>query len=155
MQYLNQEDLTPDSYQRFITESIGDADGSDVVDKNEARAIALVKTYINDLYDTKSIFGYTIPAQYEEDKPVIVPPIRNELLVDIISKITLYKIIRRNAARKVPEDYKDDFNWAIGQLERINSGRIALSDLPPSVDEDGNTQSESIWGNLSNPDFFI
>lgn len=148
MKYLEEDDLTADSYQRFITDSSNDIEN--IVDKNEARAIALVQTYLSDRYDIGSIFGQTLAGP-----PIVeVPPLRNELLVDIISKITLYKIFRRNAARKLSEDIKDDFNWAITQLERINAGRVIL-DLPPVVDDDGNVVSDSIWGDLTNTDFYI
>jgi len=143
MKYLTDDDLTADSYQRFIQESTGDI--ADVINKNEERAIALVRTYLSDRYDVATIFAEVLPG---------VDPLRNELLVDIITKITLYKIFRRNAARKLPEDIKEDFKWAIEQLERINSGRTKL-DLPPALDDSGNVLSNSIWGDLTNPDFYI
>ncbi|MCZ2393407.1 MAG: DUF1320 domain-containing protein [Chitinophagales bacterium] len=143
MKYLSKDDLITDSFERFIDES--SKDFSETIDNNEARSIALVKSYLADRYAVDIIFGENTPP---------TPPLRNELLVDIISKITLYKIFRRNAARKLPNDIKEDYEWAIQQLTRINSGRVLL-DLPPALDDEGRPMSETIWGDLTNPDFYI
>lgn len=143
MIYLENSDLTADAYQRFITESQGD--GEDVLNKCELRAIAMVKTYISSRYDVLDIFG---------DEELETEPLRNELLVEIISKITLYRLFGRNAARKLPADIKEDFEWALKMLEKIQTGRLQL-DLPPALDEGGLPKSNSIWGNNSNQDFYI
>lgn len=142
MTYLTPDDLTADAYQRFITESSGD--GTDVIDKCEERAIALTQTYLT-RYSIIDIFG---------DPDLSIAPLRNELLVEIISKITLYRLFKRNAARKLPEDIKEDFDWALKMLEKIQTGRTPL-DLPPALDESGNAKSYSIWGNNTNEDYYI
>lgn len=154
MQYLTNEDLTADSYQRFLTESSGD--GENTINKCEARAIALVSTYLNKRYSTTDIFGILSDDEStgEEDPEFDIPPLRNELLVEIITKITLYRLFRRNAARKLPEEIKEDFEWALKTLEKIQTGRITL-DLPPAMDDNGNAISNSIWGNNSNGDYYI
>lgn len=152
MIYITKDDLTADSYERFINESSEDIENT--LDKCEARAIALVITYLKGRYDTDVIFGFPIVEDEEEDPVPSTPPMRDELLVDIISKITLYRVFRRNAPRKLPSDVKEDYQWAIDQLSRINSGRVTM-ELPPAVDESGNVISNSIWGNNTNKDYYI
>lgn len=153
MRYITLDDLTADSYERFINES--SADIPNTLDKNEARAIGLVKTYL-ERYDTGSIFGSLIEANEDEEdeEPEYTPPIRHELLVEIICKITLRKVFGRNAARKVPEDVQKDYDWAIKELERIRNGSVNLG-LPPAIDESGGTTSNSMWGNNTNTDYYI
>jgi len=152
MKYITSEDLAADIYQRFVTEST--TDGDNVLDNNESRAISLVKTHIGGRYDTGAIFGLNI-GNDAQGNPIVSPPIRDELLVDIISKITLYKTLRRNAARKVPTDCAEDYKWAMEQLEKINAGRIKLK-LPPAIeDTTGKPISNGVWGNNSNSNFYI
>lgn len=152
MKYLDDTDLTTDSYKRFITESSGDGhDQQSIIDDCEARAIAIANTYLSNRYDVQSVFG--TPENDDPPTPAI-PGIRNELLAEIITKITLYKLFRRNAARKVSTDIKEDYDWAIKMLEKIQTGRTIL-DLPPALDEEGNARSNSIWGNSSNRDFYL
>jgi hypothetical protein len=140
MIYLNQTDLTTDTFDRFIQESTSDAPG--IIDKNELRSIEIVKSFLSGRYNVNMIFNP-------------VAPIRNELLIDIISKITLYKIFRRNAARKLPQDVNEDYTWALKELEKINTRRISLNDLPPAESSPGQTISNTVWGNNSNRDFYI
>lgn len=152
MIYITSEDLSDGSYERFINESIGD--GENVIENNELKAIELVKTYLNDRYDVGAIFGVEID-QDESGAPIFSPPIRNPLLADIIGKITLYKIFRRNSARKAPVDSKEDFEWAIKQLEKLASGKPKLP-LPPAINEStGNPISNTVWGNNTNPNNYI
>ena len=136
MIYITENDLTADSFERFITDSSADID--DTLDKNELRAIDIVKTYLSARYDVTAIF---------------TTPIRHEMLVDIICKITLYKVFRRNAARKIPADAKEDYDWAMKMLEKIEAGKPVL-DLPIKI-IDGTPISTSIWGNNKQADFYI
>lgn len=147
MRYLTRDDLIDGSYEQFIIDSTSDWTG--VIPSVEAKAIALVSTYLTK-YDVDTIFG--IPM---EDTDGYTPGIRHELLADILTKITLYKIFRRNAARKIPQDIKEDYDWAIKQLESIRNGSVVLDDLPPAINEDGSSTSNSMWGNNTNTDYYI
>ncbi|MBX7204160.1 MAG: DUF1320 domain-containing protein [Bacteroidia bacterium] len=139
MIYLTQDDLNLESFERFITESTGG--DSSIVDNAEKKAIAHCKTFLS-RYDVEDVFD-------EEE------PIRDEHLANIIAIITCYKIISRNAARKVPSDAREDYKWALEQLEKIQTGRVTL-ELPPRIDSStGNAVSNAIFGNISNPDFYI
>lgn len=84
-----------------------------------------------------------------------ISPIANEVLKEILAKFVLYKLIRRNAARKVPNDYKEQYDEALKTLKEIATGVIRLDGVPPAVDNTGSVISNSISGNLSNPNFYI
>lgn len=140
MIYLQDDDLKTDSQERFIQESTADNENS--IDKIEERVVELVSTYMADRYDTDLIFNP-------------VAPIRNAVLVDIISKITLYNVFRRNAARKVSTDIKEDYDWAIKELGKINAGTLVLGKLPVPGPAKPEPNSDSLWGNNSNPNFYI
>lgn len=141
MRYITPNDLKTDAQERFITDST--ADNTDSADYIEKQVVDLVITYLYGRYDTDLIF--------DEQQPI-----RNELLVDIISKITLYRIFRRNAARKVNADTKEDYDWAMKELDKINAGRTILKNLPtPSNTDTTEPNSNGLWGNNSNRDFYI
>lgn len=140
MIYLQPSDLVTDSKEKFIEESTADAENSP--ERHELKAIALVKTYLPSRYDKEAIFHSTTP-------------IRNELLIDIITKIVLYGIFRRNAARRMPSDLKEDYDAAMKRLEKINAGSLRLDGLPLITDDTGNASSTSMWGNNSNRNFYI
>jgi phage gp36-like protein len=141
MIYLEKKDLITDAFERLIDDS--SKDDITVLDKAEQRAIEFVKTMIGSRYNVNLIFT--------EGAPII-----NEMLVQILSRIVLYRVIKRNAARKVPTDYKEDYDEALAWLKDIATGKIPLDGLPLPVDENGNaTNSNSLWGNNSNPNFYI
>lgn len=79
---------------------------------------------------------------------------RNQIILRILLKMCLYDFIRRNAARKVPDDYREDYNWAIKELEKLQSG-FAYADLPPYKDGDGEEILKPIYGNNTNTDNYI
>lgn len=152
MIYLEKTDLVTLSFERFIDESSGDtpAEGENIqqvrdriLDEIELKNIKLVSSYIGNKYDVELIF--------DEGEPV-----RNELLVNILVKLCLYDIIRRNAARKVPTDYKEEYDKAMELLEKIAYGKLPVTGLPVPTDDDGNAiTSNTLWGNNSNKDFYI
>mgnify|MGYP006208135207 CR=1 FL=1 len=141
MIYLEKEDLIVQAYERFIDES--SEDQPNILEDTEARGIAYLKTVIGTRYDVNLIFHET-------------SPVRNELIVKILSVIVVYNIIRRNAARKVPTDYKEDYEEAMKLLKDIATGVIVLDGVPTPTDENGNPiNSNTIFGNNKNTDFYI
>lgn len=140
MIYLKKDDLITHAFEVFINESSNDFD--ETLNNIEAENIELIKSYIGTRYDVKEIFS-------------ILTPIRNPLLTRILSKLTLFDIVRRNAARKVPIDYKEEYDKALELLEKIATGRIKADGLPIAVDDNGNIISNSLWGNNSNTNYFI
>lgn len=140
MIYLNKDDLVTVAFERLIDES--SADFQDTIINCELQNIELIKGYLSSRYNTDEIFN-------------VLTPIRNTIIVRILSKLTIFDIVRRNAGRKVPTDYKEEYDKAIELLEKISTGRIKLTGVPPAVDENGNINSNSIWGNNSNKNFYI
>jgi hypothetical protein len=139
MIYITDEDLQTDSFQRFIDDST--ADFANAKNASELKVIGIVKTLLKGRYNVDTIFA--VPG-----------PIRDEFLVDIITKLVLHKIFGRNAARKVPSDVKDNHDWAMKQLKEINAGKVDL-DLPKLIDDSGNAKGKTVWGNNSNKNFYI
>lgn len=141
MIYLTKEDLITSSFERFIDESSEDND--EVINGVELQNIELIKSYLGTRYNVAEIFS-------------ISAPIRNTLLIRILIKLVMFDVIRRNAARKVPTDYKEEYDKALELLEKIATGRIKLDGLPGPVDENGNpVQSNTLWGNNTNKNFYI
>lgn len=138
MQYINKYDLTV-CIQNNLLEDNTQANDT-ILDNIETETIALAAGYLAGRYDTTRMFA--------------TPPVRNGVLVQIISAITVYRVVRRNAARKVPEDYHNLYTDAIRLLERIQAGSLALEGCPAITAPDGST-GKLMYGNTTNPDFFI
>lgn len=140
MIYLEKDYLQTHIFERFLEES--SADYMDMLDNAEAEQIGVIKSMLAGRYDVALIFN--------EDAPII-----NEVLKRILSKLVIYDAVRRNAARKVPTDYKDEYDWAMAMLEKLSTGKIVLDDLPkPPLNPDG-TSGTTLWGNNSDKNFYI
>lgn len=148
MIYVNKEDLESEIQERLLNESVAlgidkELNDNDIVNDIENKAIALVISYIAGKYDYETIFSKT-------------QPIRNEVLVQIISRIVVYRCVRRNAARKVPDDYITLYNDSITMLGKIQSGAIGLVNCPLIIktNQDGQPISP-ISGNNRKSDYYI
>lgn len=139
MKYLTEEYLFTHAFERAVTEST--ADFGQTLDNLETETIDLVKTYLSQYYDVSKIFSET-------------EPVYNGVLKKVMTKIILYEAVRRNAYRKVPTDYNEDYKWAIETLEKLNNGKLTLHDLPPKGSNE-NDNSRLMWGNLSNKNNYI
>lgn len=140
MIYLEDDDLLTDSKQRFIDDST--KDDAEAINKAELKCIGVVKTYLSGRYNVDLIFNE-------------IEPIRNEVLVEILVKLTLKKIFGRNAARKVPTDVKDDYDEAMKQLKELNAGTLTIKGLPIPTNDNGAPSASPLFGNLTNTDFYI
>lgn len=140
MIYIDKEYLISFAQERFIDES--SQSDETILDQIEETQIAVIKSYLGTRYDTATVFDET-------------DPVHNEVLREILAKLVLYKLIRRNAARKVPNDYKEQYDEAMKTLKEVSIGVIPLSDVPAAVDSTGAIISNSISGNLTNKDFYI
>ena len=138
MIYLEQEDLIEVIQERLLDDSL-QLDNT-ILDGLEKKAIAFAVSYISGRYKTDEIF--TDPVK------------RHPLLVQAIAMIVIYRAVRRNAARKVPDDYPDIYKEAIKILENIQAGSQKLDGLPEITDKDGSSAG-LMYGNTTNPDFFI
>lgn len=140
MIYIDKDYLISFAQERFIDES--SQSDETILDQIEETQIAVIKSYLGTRYDTATVFDET-------------DPVHNEVLREILAKLVLYKLIRRNAARKVPNDYKEQYDEAMKTLKEVSIGIIPLSDVPAAVDSTGAIISKSISGNLTNKDFYI
>lgn len=141
LKYLTLLDLTAQSFQRFIEES--SKDDFEVLETLENQAIELVATYIGSKYDVVKIF----------DKDA---PIKNPVLSKIIARLTLTELFKRNAARKVNTQMLADYDQAMADLEKIATGRLPIYGLPTPTNDSGNpVQSNTLYGNNSNKNFYI
>jgi len=140
MIYLTKTDLIALAFERLIDES--SLDFEDLLATVELKNIAVIKTYIGSRYNVDVIFD-------------AINPLRNEVLVGILSNMVLYDVVRRNAARKVPTDYKEDYEKSELLLQKIAFGRLVLSDVPVAIDSQGNPATPIMIGNTSNKNFYI
>lgn len=140
MVYLSKENLITHAFERLIDESSKDFENS--LKNIEAENIGIIKSYLGAHYDVDTIF--------DEDNPI-----RNPLLVRILSKMVLYDVVRRNAARKVPGDFVEEYEKAMETLEKIAFGKLEIKELPPAIDDDGKIISNTLFGNNRNKNFYI
>ena len=138
MIYIKQEDIKANIQETMLQASIEKDSG--ILDILEAQTIDEVKSYIGARYDTYKIFGN--------------PPIINGMLVRIIVSLVTYRAIRRNAARKVPDDYTEMRDWAYGVLENIRDGIMPLPDIPQAVDPETG-EKLSLFGSNRKPEYFL
>ena len=138
MIYIKQEDIKANIQETMLQASIEKDSG--ILDTLEAQTIDEVKSYIGARYDTSKIFGD--------------PPIINGMLVRIIVSLVTYRAIRRNAARKVPDDYTEMRDWAYGVLENIRDGIMPLPDAPQAVDPETG-EKLSLFGSNRKPEYFL
>ena len=140
MIYIDKPYLISFAQERLIDESAQNDDV--IINQIELTQIAVIKSYLGTRYDTATVFDET-------------DPVHNEVLREVLAKLVLYKLVRRNAARKVPSDYKEQYDEAMKTLKEVSIGIIPLSGVPVAVDSTGAIISNSISGNLSNPNFYI
>jgi hypothetical protein len=141
MRYLQREDLTEVIQEYFLDDSKQFDDK--VTDGLEEKAIAFAISYIDGRYKTDEIFGDSVK--------------RTPLLVMVIARLVVYWTVRRNAARKVPEDYKAIYDEAVAILTKIQTGVQTLPEgMPPITGGDGSSSSAALmYGNTTNDDNFI
>lgn len=138
MRYLEKEDLVEVIQEYFLDDSKQFDDK--VTDGLEEKAIAFVISYISGRYKTDEIFADPVK--------------RTPLLIFVIARLVVYWTVRRNAARKVPEDYKTIYDEAVSILSKIQSGVQTLPGMPEVTGNDGST-AELMYGNTTNDNLFI
>lgn len=138
MKYITIKDIVTNIHESMIQSSIEKDTG--ILDAIELQTIDEIKSYIGARYDTSKIFGDT--------------PIVNGMLTRIIVCIVTYRAIRRNAARKVPDDYTEMQEWAYDVLEKIRDGIMTLPDAPSAVDPETGDRL-SLFGSNRKPEYFL
>lgn len=138
MVYISKEDITANIQETMLQTSI-DKD-SNILDTLERQVIDEVKSYIGTRYDTSKIFGF--------------PAVINGMLSRIIVCLVTYRAIRRNAARKVPDDYVEMKDWAYEVLGNIRDGIMPLPDVPLATDPETG-EKLSLFGSNRKPEYFL
>ena len=138
MRYITKEDLIEVIQERLLDESVAGFP-DDLLDGIESKAIDFAISYISGRYNTEVIFGD--------------PVMRSGLLVQAIAMIVVYRAVKRNAARKVPDDFPDLYTEAKQILNNIQTGAQSLPGMPEITGDSGTTGS-LMFGNNTNKDFF-
>ena len=138
MIYISKQEIIANIQETMLQTSI--EKDNDILETLEKQVIDEVKSYIGARYDTSKIFG--------------VPAIINGMLSRIIVCLVTYRAIRRNAARKVPDDYVEMKDWAYEVLEKIRDGIMPLSDVPQAVDPETG-EKLSLFGSNRKPEYFL
>lgn len=138
--YLTAADLKVGMIDKFINER-SEENIEEVIEGIEIQNIALIRAKLSGRFDTLAIFNAAGAD-------------RDYLIINILTKLVLYDFVRRNAARKVPEDYVKGWEWAISELNKLSSGKLVPDDLPVFIQE----QTESggtFHGNNFNTDWTL
>lgn len=106
------------------------------LDTIELQQIAFIKSKIRSRFDTAVVFSV---ADYE-DKPIIK---------QVLTSLVNYFVVKRNAPRKIPTDFKDNYNWAIKWLNEVRDGKET-----PELPLKEAVKKEVLWGNNKNEDYY-
>lgn len=126
---------------QFRTER-SDENNDAILEALEMQNMEVMRSKLAGRYDTDAIFSATGTD-------------RHPLIVMLLTKLVLYAYIRRNAARKVPDDFVREWEWAMKTLDAIEAGKQVPAGLPVPVDENGDEVGRIIWANTKNNDYYI
>lgn len=136
MIFLTRPDLESQIFDDYIEDN---TEGNDeILNSIEKSNIALVKSKLNKRFDVEAIFN----ASGND---------RSDLIVKYLGYLVLYDLVRRNAARKIPSDVKDDYKTAMCWLNDVRNGD-ETPDLPLI---DNSTFKEVYHGNSTDLSLYI
>ena len=138
--FLTTSDLKSHILEQYLTER-SEETPQIILESLELQNIELIKSKLKGRFDTEEIFNETGTD-------------RHWLIIKILVKLVLYDFIRRNAARKVPTDYREEWEWAMKLLEKIKAGKEVPDGLPVFIDTEGNS-GRAVIGNNKNSDIYI
>lgn len=135
LSFLTEDDLKTQLFETYIDDSV--QEDLEALDKIEGQQIAFMKSKLRSRFDTAVVFSAT---DYE-DKPIIK---------QVLTSLVNYYVVKRNAPRKIPTDFKDNYNWAIKWLDSVRDG-IESPELPLKEIE----RKAVLWGNSKNEDLYL
>ena len=135
LQFLASKELEGRLFSQFIDET--NPEDVDAIKTIEKQAIALVKSKLKSRYDITDMFG---AAEYTG----------RDLIVWAVVGIVVYRFIRRNAARKVPTDFADDYKEVMKWLTDVRDG-LEDPELPALPEAD----KKVFWGNNKNENLYL
>ncbi|HIB37969.1 phage protein Gp36 family protein [Mesonia sp.] len=134
-QFITKDDLETRVFEQFIDES--EQEDIEATEAIEKQAIALVKSKLRKRFDVGIIFS---DAPYEG----------RDLIIWAITGIVTYRLVRRNAARKVPSDFVKEYDEVKEWLNAVRDGKENPElPLPEEVE-----QKLVNWGNSTNQDLY-
>lgn len=136
LQFLTPEDLETRVFEDYLDDS--EQEDIEATQNIEKQAMSLVKSKLRKRYDTDIIFT---DAPYDG----------RDLIIWAMSGIVSYRLIRRNAARKIPSDIKEDYKEVMAWLNDVRDGN-ENPELPMLPEED---QKGVLWGNSTNQNLYV
>lgn len=134
LSFLTEDDLKTQLFETYIDDSV--QEDLQALDNIELQQIAFMKSKLRGRFDVAVMFSV---ADYE-DKPIIK---------QVLTSLVNYFVVKRNAPRKIPSDFKDNYNWAIKWLDSVRDA-IESPELPAKEVERKTVQ----WGNNKNEDYY-
>lgn len=134
LSFLTEDDLKTQLFETYIDDSV--QEDLHALDNIELQQIAFMKSKLRGRFDVAVMFSV---ADYE-DKPIIK---------QVLTSLVNYFVVKRNAPRKIPSDFKDNYNWAIKWLDNVRDA-IESPELPAKEVERKTVQ----WGNNKNEDYY-
>ena len=132
--FLTIDDLKTQLFEDYVDESVQDELAA--LDQIELQQISLMKSKLRTRFDVATIFS---AADYE-DKP---------LIKQVLTALVNYFVVKRNAARKIPTDFKDGYTWAMKWLNDVRDGNDT-----PSLPVLESARKAVLWGNNKNEDLY-
>lgn len=135
-QFITKDDLETRVFEDYIDES--EQEDIEATEAIEKQAIAMVKSKLRKRFDLAIIFSN---AEYEG----------RDLIIWALSGIICYRLVKRNAARKVPSDFVKDYEEVKNWLDAVRDGNEDPG-LPELVEPE---QKQVLWGNSKNEDLYL
>jgi phage gp36-like protein len=123
MAFIVKQDLLTQIRQLRLEQML-DSQDTTLIPQVSSEAVAVVRQYLNSLYDTEEIFAAS--GEY-----------RDTLVLLWCKTVALYLLHQRLAGVMMPEHVRDMYLETLRQLERVGNGKTEL-DLPRKADRDVN-----------------
>jgi hypothetical protein len=133
--FLTKPELTAQIFEIYLDDSL--EDDLAILDQIELENISLMKGKIRERYDVAKVFS---KVEGYEDKP---------LIKKVLSALVNYAVVKRNKARKIPNDFSDEYKWAMSWLKDVKEGKETPVLPPLEV-----IRKEVRWGNSKNEDLY-
>lgn len=153
MIYINKDDIIEVIQEKLLDDSL--QLNEKILDGLEKKTIAFAVSYISGRYDTSEIFGGDWWADNATNDVPVGEVKRHPVLIQAIAMIMTYRAVRRNAARKVPDDFPDIYKESLKILENIQKGSQTLDGLPKIGTDGGNSTARLMYGNTTKDEYFL
>ena len=138
MRWLTKDDLQAHAQGRAIQESGADWESTelDLLDVLEAQNIDVIKSYLSS-YNADELFNNTTE--------------RPQIIVMVLATLVLYNLVKRNTYRKVPDDMKERYQWAMEWLQNVQRGLVTV---PGLIEKDSEKSAFDLrYGTNTNKDW--